>query len=385
MKTIYCVLAIFSLWMMSADAHDDTLSLENKQRVKTMQIMMRENLSQGNTEKVKGELEQAIANFHAVETELAMIQTLMQAGEYRHALSAAAHTQAEHPDAIDSTLFYAYLLALGGQTVPACKLLEDSLQTQPHSPALNQLLVQIKQQRLNSQALSLNLSDDDIQLYPFNDSISQTLNHVGNGAIVGDGTQAVTTLDTLKLGNPDANHLKPRVWIRNGLGKQTEAEVQQTFPELNLVLLKLKQPLTKNNAVAVVTQKPAAAGTPYYLSGYRLTAPQQADWPVIRIDILGTPNADTTYQTHLSNLVAGSSAYNTSGELIGIINQDPMTAKMVVMPLTSLLDHIQIAKPKDEVPTPTSNPSQNPLLNKKHLDQLYEETMSTSIQVLISN
>ena len=239
---------------------------------------------------------------------------------------------------------------------------------------------------MNSQALSSNLSDDDIQLYPFNEIIKQTLNHVGNGAIVGDGSQAVTTLDTLKLGNPNAaNHLKPRIWIRNGLGKQTEAEVQQTFPQVNLALLKLKQPLARNNALAVVTQKPAAAGTPYYLSGYRLTTPQQADWPIIRIDILGIPNADNTYQTHLPNLVVGSAAYNTSGELIGIINQNPITAKMVVIPLTPLLSHIQIAKSKDAAPTPTSSAPQNPLLSKKRLDELYEETMSTSIQVLISN
>lgn len=384
MKIIYCILVTFSLWIMSANAHDDTLSLENKQRVKSMQIMMRENLSQGNTEKVKGELEQAIGNFHAVEIELAMIQTLMQAGEYRHALSAAAHTQAEHPDAIDSTLFYAYLLALGGQTAPASKLLEDSLQIQSNSLALNQQLVQIKQQQLNSQALSLNLSDDDIQLYPFKENISQAFNHVGNGVIIGDGTQAVTTLDTLKLGN-NVNDFKPRIWIRNGLGKQTEAEVQQTFPQVNLTLLKLKHPLVKNNTVAVITQKPAAAGTPYYLSGYRLTTPQQADWPTIRIDILGIPNTDNAYQTHLPNLVVGSPAYNTSGELIGVINQDPMTAKMVVMPLTPLLSHIQIAKSKDEAITPTDGPTQNPLLSKKRLDELYEETMSTSIQVLISN
>lgn len=369
---------------MSADAHDDTLSLENKQRVETLQNMMRENLSHGNTEKVKGELEEAIGNFHAVEIELAIVQTLMQAGEYRHALSAAAHTQAEHPDTIDSVLFYAYLLALGGQTAPASRLLEDSMQTQPNSLVLNQLLVQIKQQQLNSQTLSLNLRDDDIQLYPFKENISQPLNHVSNGAIIGDGTQAVTTLDTLKLGN-NANYLKPRIWIRNGLGKQTEAEVQQTFPQVNLALLKLKKPLVKNNTVAVVTQKPAAAGTPYYLSGYRLTTPQQADWPVIRIDILGISNADNAYKTHLPNLVAGSPAYNTSGDLIGVINPDPITAKMVVMPLTTLLSHIQIAKSKDEAPTPTNSPNQNPLLSKKRLDELYEETMSTSIQVLISN
>lgn len=385
MKIISCVLVVLIMWAMCAHAHEDELSSENKQRVRTLQATMRKELAQGNTEKIKDELEQAIGNFHAVENELAIIQTLMQAGEYRHALSAAAHTQAEHPDDIDGTLFYAYLLTLGGQTMPTKQLLEASLQAQPNNKALNHLLAQIKQQQLNSQTLNSDLSDNDIQLYPFSQSISQALIHVSNGVIVGDGTQVVTTLDTLKIVNPKTSNLNPSVWVRNGLGKQTEAEVQQTFPQVNLALLRLKQPLSKNNAAAIVAQKTASAGTPYYLSGYRLTAPQQTDWPIIKTDILGMPNAHLAYQTHLAHLVVGSAAYNTSGELIGVISQDSMTSKMVVMPLTSLLNHIQTAKSQDKLPTQTSSIPQNPLLSKKRLDELYEETMNTSVQVLISN
>jgi tetratricopeptide (TPR) repeat protein len=373
------------MWAMCAHAHEDELSSENKQRVRTLQATMRKELAQGNTEKIKDELEQAIGNFHAVENELAIVQTLMQAGEYRHALSAAAHTQAEHPDAVDSALFYAYLLALGGQTVPASQLLEASLQVKPDSKVLNHLLAQIKQQQLNSHALSLDLSDNDIQLYPFSQSISQTLDHVSNGVIVGNGTQVVTTFDTLKIANLKTSNLKHSIWVRNGLGKQTEAEIQQTFPQINLALLRLKEALSKNNTAALVAQKTAVAGTPYYLSGYRLTAQQQADWPIIKTDILGMPNADLAYQTHLAHLVAGSAAYNTSGELIGIISQDSMTSKMVVMPLTPLLNYIQTTRSKNEVTTPASNTPPNPLLSKKQLDELYEETMSTNVQVLISN
>jgi tetratricopeptide (TPR) repeat protein len=374
---------IFTMWTLYAYAHEDTLSTENKQRVNTLQNTMRKELTLGNIEKIKSELEQAIGNFHAVEIELAMIQTLMQAGEYRHALSAAAHTQAEHPDIVDSILFYAYLLALGGQNIPATQLLESSMQAHPNIKAMSQLLTQIKQQQLNNQVLSLDLSDNDIQLSPFNESINKTLSHVGNGVIVGNGTQVITTLDTLKISNTNTDKFKPSIWVRNGLGQQTEAEVEQVSPQTNLALLRLKKRVNKNNIVAVIAQKNSPAGTPYYISGYRITSPQQADWPTIKIDVLGMPNSDLAYQTHLSHLVSGSPAYNTSGELIGVISQDPITSNSVVMPLTTLLNNLQKSASNVEATTQASNTPQNPLLSKKLLDVLYEETMSTSVQILI--
>lgn len=387
MKIIHAILVVFSLWIMCALAHEDELSIENKQRVKSIQTMMRKALAQGDSEKMKGELEQAISNFHAVEIELAMIQTLMQAGEYRHALSAAAHTQAEHPEVIDSTLFYAYLLAIGGQTIPATQLLETTLQAQANSQAqadskaLKQLLAQIKQQQLNSQTLSSELTNQDIQLYPFSEINHIKLNHVSNGVIVGDGTQVITTLDILNSIN-----LKPNIGVRNGLGRQEKAELTHTFPQLNLALLTLKAPLNKEFS-ATIAHKPAFAGTPYYLSGYRLTSPEQADWPILKIDILGLPNNNLAYQTHIQNLVAGSPAYNNAGELIGIISTDSTTSKMVVMPLSALLNDIKTTKSKEDKITngnsSISTAPQNPLISKKPMDALYEETLSTSVQVLI--
>lgn len=386
MKKIHYILIVFTMWIFCTHAHENELSVENKQRVESLQNKMRIELTQGNIENIKNELTQATENFHAVEIELAIIQTLMQAGEYRNALSAAAHTQAEHPDLDTSVLFYAYLLALGGQTSPAIQLLENALQAQPKNKPLNQLLTQIKQHKLNSQQLSIDLHDQDIQLYPFNETIRTTLNHVSNAVIIGEGTQAVTTLDTLNINHSKTNQLKPSIWVRNGLGKQTEAEVQHAYPQFNLAILKLKQPLSENKTSAIIAQNIAPPGTPYYLSGYRLTTPQQADWPTIKTDILGMPNTNSAYQTHVPHLVAGSPAYNTSGELIGVISQDSSTSKMVVMPLGALFNELQVTKLRDKVATKqTSQPPKNPLLNKKRLDELYEETMSTSLQVLISN
>ena len=53
---------------------------------------------------------------HAADTEMALVRTYLQAGQYRRALASGAHTAGAHLDVVAGSALYAWLLNTGGQT-----------------------------------------------------------------------------------------------------------------------------------------------------------------------------------------------------------------------------------------------------------------------------
>jgi hypothetical protein len=352
-------------WLVLACAFTCSLSFsedyspEIQAQITSIQKQMRSDLSEGNTEKARLDLEKAGGHFHAIEIELGLIQTLMQAGEYRHALSAAAHTQAEHPDAIDSSLLYVWLMAIGGQTNPAKQLIETTRERHPKDTSLTLLLQQIKARQLIATELKTSTA---IQLKPFTPENGAAINsrqYLATGILINNGTQAITWL---------SNTVRNKtLQLRNGLGRETNASIEKTFPNSKLVILKLQKPLKTTNNITLANKTPFP-GNPIYIVGFTPHNNDHADWPQLQVDILGTPTSTIDgYPIHVQHASVGSAVFNQQGALIGVVNDD---SKKMIVPLTEVLvaykNLVNTAQPVSKLP----------------MDEIYESALSNTVQVL---
>jgi len=98
-------------------------------------------LAQGEAALAQGEVDAALVAFeraalmlHAADTEIALVRTYMQAGEYRRAVSFSAHTAGAHRQVVAGAVLYAWLLSLGGQDGAARRLLDGAAQLDASDP-----------------------------------------------------------------------------------------------------------------------------------------------------------------------------------------------------------------------------------------------------------
>ncbi|MES2821983.1 MAG: trypsin-like peptidase domain-containing protein [Pseudomonadota bacterium] len=358
MKNVLIFLIVISCTVIPAIAFAHEHAIEMQAKIKSIQQDMRKDLSEGRTEKARNALEKASGNFHAIEIELGLIQTLMQAGEYRHALSAAAHTQAEHPDEIDSTLLYAWLMAIGGQTNPTTQLIEATLARHPEDAALTLMLTQIKARQLISAEIK---TSDAIQLKPFTSARipnAKVRKHLTTGILINDEKHVITSLTTVE----DTKILQ----VRNGLGREVNAHIEQIFPTANIAVLKLDKPL-KTATKVILADKTPFPGSPIYIIGFTPATGDAADWPQLKVDILGTaPSATSGYPIHVKKAATGSGVFNQQGHLIGIVDSDN---NKIMLPLDPLTDYKKSSK------APTAS-------GKLAMDEIYENALSNAVQVL---
>ena len=94
--------------------------------------------------------ERAANILHAADTEIALVRTYMQYGQYRRALASGAHTAGAHLDVVGGSALYAWLLHAGAQTAIAERLLAEA---QTRVPG-NLLPAQVGQQLSSSQLLA---------------------------------------------------------------------------------------------------------------------------------------------------------------------------------------------------------------------------------------
>ena len=352
----YFVFVIFLLSSsLSITLWADNHTADQHKKIQQIQQSVNHDLMVGDIEHARNQLDEAAGNFHSEEIELAIIQTLMQAGEYRHALSAAAHTQAEHQDFSDATLFYAWLLAIGGQTQPAKNLLTASLEQHPNSD-LKALLSQINNGQLNSSAFA----SENFQLAPITDPKSFKNNKFLASGIFIDATHVMTSRVAL------AKH--KQFFMRNGLGRIFKAHIDETFNDAYLAQLIIENPEPMLKPTEVIDKMPFP-GTPVYTVGFAHDA--KPNWQQLLIDILGSPVAGTEklYSLNAQNIDDGTGLYNLSGLLIGVVVSDGSTSRKV---RTLVNDSVKTneAKPaRPRIPT----------------DQVYENALQTSVQLFTDN
>lgn len=252
-------------------------------------------LAQGNAQSAEKTLDRAAGMLHAADTEMGLVRAYMQAGDYRRALSFAAHTAGAHPEDISGLGLYAWLLHLGGQPAVARQLLDQTLAqvrpSQREAPSVR-LLAEVSQ-RLQAQQLALDgtLLQPPMRLAPMPHGAVPTEQARVAGAawLLPDGQHALLPLVAMPMDAPGT-----RLWLRNGLGRTVQATPEKAFPDIGLRLVHLREPLAdpKDEAVAALWQVPprdAFPGTPAVVMSHARSAQASAAWPLLSVGFLGAP------------------------------------------------------------------------------------------------
>lgn len=252
-------------------------------------------LSQGNAQAAEKTLDRAAGMLHAADTEMGLVRAYMQAGDYRRALSFAAHTAGAHPEDISGLGLYAWLLHLGGQPAVARQLLDQTLTqvrpSQREAPSVR-LLAEVSQ-RLQAQRLAVDgaMLQPPMRLAPMAHGAvpAEQARVAGAAWLLPDGQHALVPLAAMPLEAPGT-----RLWLRNGLGRTVQATPEKVFPDIGLRLVHLRDPLAdpKDEAVAALWQVPARdafPGTPAVVMSHARSPQASAAWPLLSVGFLGAP------------------------------------------------------------------------------------------------
>lgn len=292
-------------------------------------------LSNLRVEAAQQAFEKAAFILHAADSEIALVRSYMQAGQYRRALAFGAHTAGAHLDVVGGSALYAWLLHSGGQHAAAKRLLDEAASRAP-----NDSFIQSVQQQLVSGNLSA--SNDMLapptRLAPYGSTfgLPSSARVVSSavllpGDLQGMGSFALMPLASLAPRQPITSATNARgsstLWVRNGLGQLSRATVEKEVASLGVVVLRLATPLTLPDGLALSADNPFAGSAGYTIDYPTAPAAQPLElaWPQMHIGFVGgmaMPDNPTSDVRLLGiNLAAGprgGGLFNAAGQFAGL-------------------------------------------------------------------
>ncbi|MDI1349939.1 hypothetical protein [Aquabacterium sp.] len=365
-------------------------------------------LAQGHAQAAEKTLDRAAGMLHAADTEMGLVRAYMQAGDYRRALSFAAHTAGAHPEDISGLGLYAWLLHLGGQPAVARQLLDQTLTqvrpSQREAPSVR-LLAEVSQ-RLQAQRLALDgaMLQPPMRLAPMAHGAvpAEQARVAGAAWLLPDGQHALVPLAAMPLEAPGT-----RLWLRNGLGRTVQATPEKAFPDIGLRLVHLREPLAdpKDEAVAALWQVPARdafPGTPAVVMSHARSAQSHAAWPLLSVGFLGAPVPAPAFEAAsappamsaspaqpapqpvpvswrrlgipLPEGQGASPVLDMSGRLLGLAVPVPDGAQLVV----------PISRLRQVVGERFGPVASEPTGQRQPVDQLYEGLLRATLQAIVA-
>ncbi len=255
--------------------------------------------------------EQAARIAHSADTELAIVRSYMQAGEYRRALAFGAHTAGAHLDESAGTALYAWLLHAGAQDLVARRLLAQALERTSGEPLLAQVAFQLGHPWPTATGALLR---PPARLAPYGETkgLPAGASVVASATLAAGGTRAVVPASALVKG--------ARYWVRNGLGRLVEAQPDPAPPSHGLSLLRL--------AVALPGPALIAAGTTTFPGSIAYAvefAPQTnaaPAWPLMKSGFVGAAsNGGATRALGVAlprGSARGGPVFDAGARLIGV-------------------------------------------------------------------
>lgn len=321
--------------------------------------------------------ERAASILHAADTEMALVRTYMQYGQYRRALAAGAHTAGAHLDVVGGSALYAWLLHMGAQTVVAQRLLGEAQSRMPG----NELVNQVQRQLQSGNPLTTgDMLNPPTRLAPYGVTLGlpATARMVGSAVLLPGGTQAWVPLSFLPK-----SAKRGKLWLRNGLGLLAKGSVVRRLPAAGGALVKLSQALPVPDDFWMADKEPFP-GSPGYAVEYvanpkaaKTTQDAAPAWPVLRLGFLGgmvTPGGtDRLLGIDMPVGPRGGPVFGGAGQLIGIaLHGKPGAADQLVTVL-QLQEEIGrwlgATMPKSAPTTATA-------------DRIYENGLKVSLQVI---
>jgi hypothetical protein len=240
-------------------------------------------LADGDTAAAVAAFEQAASMLHAADTEMGLVRASMQAGDYRHALAFCAHTAGAHLDSAAAGALYAWLLRAGGQDATARRVLEATLAYAPQDPVTLATRRAFDGASFRPSGVLLDLPHrmaphalmQGPQALPPPGARSLT-----GGVLIDAGRRALVPSAVIEGAR--------RVWVRNGLGRATEAARDVTPEHLQaqgLAVFLLAEPLAAGDTP--LAPRDPFAGSPGFVVGYEPAADAAPAWPTLRQGFLG--------------------------------------------------------------------------------------------------
>lgn len=315
--------------------------------------------------------ERAASILHAADTEIALVRTYMQYGQYRRALAAGAHTAGAHLDVVGGSALYAWLLHVGAQTAVAQRLLTEAQTRMPDNASIEQ----VRQQLNGGTPLATgDLLNPPTRLAPY--GVTQGLPAAarvrGSALLLPSGTRALVPLSLLPK--------RGKLWLRNGLGLLAEGNVAKRLPAAGVALVRLSQALPVPDDFWMA-DKESFPGSPGYAVEYVANPKTAQDaapaWPVLRLGFLGsmvTPDGpDRLLGIDMPVGPRGGPVFGGAGQLIGVaLHGKPGSADQLVT--VSQLQKA-IGQPPGAV-MPKGAPTTSTA------DQIYENGLKVSLQVI---
>jgi hypothetical protein len=333
-------------------------------------------LARGDVTGALDAFERAALILHAADTEIALVRSYMQAGDYRRALGFGAHTAGAHLDVTGGSLLYAWLLHVGGQPAVAQRLLADGGAQLPGNPALQAVRQQL---RSGAPVATGPLLELPTRLAPYGDmkGLPSTARMVGSAVLLPGGATALVPLSLLPRSG--------RLWLRNGLGQLVKATSSRRLAAAGVALMRLERPLpaVKDLAMAASDAFPGSAG---FAVEYVVSLPNaEPAWPILRTGFLGSFKGDSDDRLLGIDMPAGprgGPVFDGAGRLIGLaLPEGAGKSGDRLVPVSQLKKSfgsvLGVGQPPAQKPaTPASSMARGPV------DKIYEDSLKTSLQVI---
>lgn len=319
--------------------------------------------------------ERATMILHAADTEIALVRTYMQGGEYRRALAFGAHTAGAHLDVIGGSTLYAWLLHVGGQPAIAQRLLAASESRMPGN-----LVVAAVQRQLRSgnPVATGQLLAPPTRLAPYGDAkgLPDTARVAGSALLLQSGTGALMPLSLLPRSG--------KLWLRNGLGQLVKAKIDKRFGDLNVALVRLDGPLPTPEDLQVAPDD-AFPGSAGFAVEYVRTPDAAPAWPVLRTGFLGGAKGDSGERLLGIDMPAGprgGPVFDGSGRLIGLVLQGAAgVGDDRLVPVSQLRKALRNAIASEQLIAQDAPTLAGPR-PRGLVDKIYESSLKTSLQVI---
>lgn len=324
-------------------------------------------LAADDTEGAQQAFDRAALLLHAADTELALVRSYMQGGEYRRALSFGAHAAGAHRELPAAGALYAWLLQAGGQGVAATRLLDAALLAAPADAALRTAQTQLRTAWPEPGA---GLLEPPLRMRPYASvtAVPATASRSGSAVLTGDGQHAYVPLTALAGATG--------IWLRNGLGQTVAARLLRQDAEVGVGLLRLDKPLALAHGLHTVPRLPFA-GSPASMVEYGSGEGAEPAWPWLRLGFFGRPG--TTSEVRALGIDApsgprGGPVFDAAGRLAGIALHAADGREQL---LSSALLATRLGTPLAPDPEAANAERVEP-------DAVYERALRVALQVLVT-
>lgn len=279
-------------------------------------------LSHGQVDQALRRFERAAAMAHAADTELALVRTYLQAGQYRQATAFSAHTAGAHRQVVEGAVLYAWLLSIGGQPEAARRLLDQAAERFPA-----EVMLPATRRLLDDPLAAPEAALAAVRLAPWGTGtrVPAGARVVASGVLIDQGRHALVPLAALAGDAP--------LLVRDGLGRTTGARLLRRDRGLGVALLALQPALTLQSLPAALGDTPVALplpataardpfpGSPAYAVEFAPSPHAEPAWPRLRSGFHGAPAGGSGERRLGIEMPAGprgGPVLNTAGQWAGL-------------------------------------------------------------------